>query len=140
MHGFRRMFVLVLLFLTLCCAGCAYLGLGGDDYSVDETLVLDGNQDFTAEIDTGETLLLDIRNPGSGGYKIKGASFDPNILRMEHFSTTEPGSGMTGDFGRIHYIFKALKPGETKIEIKIHRPWEKKVPPEVYKRVTVRIS
>lgn len=126
----RWLAVLAGLLLSACSL------LGGPSPSV---LRLDGEQRGSASLDPGQTLVLDLRNPGAGGYQFAGASFDPAVLRLES-NILSPGEDRAGDFGRACFEFLALAPGRTELVIKIHRPFEKDVPPEVYKAVEVRVG
>ncbi len=120
--------------VALLLAACSLLG--GPSPSV---LKLDGDQRASASLDVGQTLVLDLRNPGAGGYQFAGASFNPAVLRLES-NILSPGEDRAGDFGRARFEFLALAPGRTEVVIKIHRPFEKDVPPEVYKAVDVRVG
>lgn len=130
-----------LLFMALALlaflGGCASVNPFSD--SSKTTMDLDGEQQFSAEVEPGTMLVLDMRNPGSGGYQFVGASFDPNVVELSGFWTEEPTSGLKGDFGRAKYQFRALAEGRTVIEIRIKRPWEEGSAPEVYKAVQVQV-
>jgi predicted secreted protein len=125
--------VSVLLFL----AGCG-LFRGGEAASV--RLDLDEAPGATARLKPGETLLLDVRHPGDGGYQFSGASFDPSVLRLDKFWTEPPSDPKPGDFGRAYFVFTALKEGSTTVEIRIRRPWEKNSAPEIYRSVSVSVG
>lgn len=123
----------LLAFLGGCASVNPFAGDSGE-------LVLDGEQQFATEVSAGQSLILDMRNPGSGGYQFVGASFDPKVLELSGFWTEQPTSGLEGDFGRAKYVFRALAPGKTVVEIRIKRPWEETSAPEVYKSVEVTVS
>ena len=133
---FRALLVRLLPVLgLLALSACSWLGGGSPS-----VLVLDGEMHFVRALDVGQTLVLDVRNPGSGGYQFAGTAFDPSILRLELNTLTPPEQIRAGDFGRARFEFLALAPGRTDVVIKIHRPFEKDVPPEAYKVVEVRVG
>lgn len=103
------------------------------------TLDLDNEQRFETSMQVGEKLLLDMRNPGSGGYQFAGASFDPGVVRLDRHWLEKPKESMPGNFGRAYYEFTAIGPGVSDIIIRIHRPWEN-IPPETYKFVSVTVE
>ncbi|MBN2141612.1 MAG: protease inhibitor I42 family protein [Desulfovibrionaceae bacterium] len=117
-----------------CSAGPTWLG-GGPSETM---LCLDGEQSFSIDLGPGDVLVLDMRDPGSGGYRFVGALFDPRVLRLDKVLNLPPESGLIGDFGRARYQFLALAPGETEVQVKIKRPWDANA--DLYKRVTVRVA
>lgn len=131
----RRVVLLVSVLLFL--AGCG-LFRGGEAASV--RLDLDEAPGATARLKPGETLLLDVRHPGDGGYQFSGASFDPSVLRLDKFWTEPPADPKPGDFGRAYFVFTAVQPGSATVEIRIKRPWEKDSAPEVYRSVKVEVA
>ncbi|WP_027176348.1 protease inhibitor I42 family protein [Desulfovibrio aminophilus] len=123
--------LLILLFLSGC--GLFSGGSGGATRHLD----LDGEGVPATALLPGETLLLEMRHPGDGGYQFSGASFDPAVLRLDKFWTEPPSDPKPGDFGRAYFVFTALKEGSTTVEIRIRRPWEKNSAPEIYRSVSV---
>lgn len=134
-------FVFCAMLLVVCSAGlsgCAVTGTptSGDAY----VLVLDEGKDADVELSYGEYLVLDMRNPGDGGYKVTGVHFNPQVLQLEGYTNETPENGRLGDFGRLQYKFKVIGVGMTDVKIRIKRPWEKDALPEVYKRVNVVVK
>ncbi len=126
------------LYLFFVLAGCAggpeWSGSSGDEIFVS----LDQGTEFAVELVQGEQLLLEMRNPGDGGYEFAGASFDAALLRLDNFILQPPEQGAPlGDFGRAAYVFTALEFGETVVLINIGRSGGD---PEVYKRVNVKVG
>jgi hypothetical protein len=121
---------LALLLLTMLLPGCLSMPriLGG---SGDMTLTLDGEQVHAATLARGQTLTLDMRDPAASGYGFAGASFDPDLLRLEGIER------LAG--GRVRYLFSATAKGESDIQIKIKKD-EPGYRPDVYKRVRVSIQ
>ena len=133
--------LLAVLALAAAASGCSMVqAVSGDGGR--SVMDLDEAQDFRVELERGERLVLDVRNPGSGGYEFTGALFDPAVLELEHFVLQPPGEGeaMPGNFGRAQYEFLAVGQGQTTVEIRIRRPWEKGSAPEVYKSVDVLVD
>lgn len=118
----------------LAAAGCSWVG-GGP-----LVLRMDGEARAFQALAVGQTMVLDVRNPGSGGYDFGGTSFDPAVLRMDSHVLEPPRQARPGDFGRATFTFTALAPGRTDVVVKIHRPWEKDRDPEIYKTVEVRVT
>lgn len=131
----RRILLICLVFLSL--AGCG-LFRGGEETS--QRLNLDNEAGAAVRLEPGETLLLDVRHPGDGGYQFSGASFDPAVLRLDKFWTEPPENPKPGDFGRAYFVFTAMNPGATTVEIRIRRPWEKNSAPELYRSVSVEVA
>ncbi|MFW5838058.1 MAG: protease inhibitor I42 family protein [Desulfovibrionaceae bacterium] len=132
----RAVFFLIPACLLALVSACSMLGLGGHGQRVE--LNLDRQAVAKTSVSAGDVLVLNVRNPGSGGYQFAGAYFDPDILLLEKHQLLPPERAMPGDFGRATYELRALKPGRTLVVIKIKRPWEDK-PPEQYKSVQVTV-
>lgn len=132
MPSIRAAIRLSVLILPLLLSACGHMPrvpqmLGG---SPDVELRLDGEQTHQAETAAGHALVLDMRDPGSSGYTFAGAAFDTDLFRLE---LIEPSGG------RVRYTFRALKPGEGEIAIKITRK-EPGYKPDVFKRVRVTVT
>ena len=80
----------------------------------------------TVTLKVGETLVLNLRNPASGGYNVLPPAFDDKILT---FMYRRPKS--SGDFGRLEFAWQARQAGDTEVTVNIARPWEQNTPPEV---------
>ncbi|MDK2956264.1 MAG: hypothetical protein PWQ57_1760 [Desulfovibrionales bacterium] len=124
-----------LLCLAAFSASCALLGGQGEQVELN----LDQQAVAKVEIRTGDTLILDVRNPGAGGYQFAGAYFDPVLLKLTAHHLMPPEEAQPGNFGRATFEFAALKAGQTMVIIKIKRPWEH-TPPEQYKSVQVTVT
>jgi predicted secreted protein len=93
-------------------------------------------------LQVGEKLILNLRNPASGGYNTNPPLFNQAILELVAQKKLPPephARPRAGDFGQFHYEWQAKIKGETDIIINIQRPWEKK-PPQEYWRVKVRVE
>lgn len=114
-HVSLLLFALGLIALaSFALGGCASMPrmLGGGNGDV--LLNVDGEQKHETSVPHGQTLTLDMRDPGPSGYGFAGTVFDPNMMRLEAIEQPEGGA-------RARYVFTALRPGETDIQIKIHK-------------------
>jgi predicted secreted protein len=96
----------------------------------------------TVTLKAGQRLIINLRNPASGGYTATPPVFDSGILKLISQEKKPPAPQKPprlGDFGLLCYEWEALSPGETDIVINIHRPWEKK-PPQEFWRVKVLVK
>jgi predicted secreted protein len=97
----------------------------------------------TVAMRVGEKLLLNLRNPASGGYTTLAPAYDAKILTLLSRQDLPPEKRPTpllGDFGRLEFIWEAKAPGETAVTVNIARPWEKDKLPEQYVRIQVRVG
>jgi predicted secreted protein len=97
----------------------------------------------TVTMKPGEKLVLNLRNPASGGYSRVSPLYDQRFLRLVTQKEMPPASGPTpkmGDFGRLDFEWEALNPGETEVVIKAARPWEKGQEPLSYFKIKVVVS
>ena len=78
----------------------------------------------TVTLKVGETLLLNLRNPGGGGYNVLPPVYDGEILTLLSRRDIPPAKSMPGDFGRIEFVWQARQAGDTEVTVNIARPWE----------------
>jgi len=93
----------------------------------------------TVTMKVGERLLLNLRNPGAGGYNVLPPVFNTAILTFLSRRDLPPKQPRTGDFGRLEFTWQARQPGETEVTVNIARPWEKTKAPEQYVKIRVRV-
>jgi predicted secreted protein len=96
----------------------------------------------TVTLHPGERLIVELRNPGSGGYETQAPDFNHATLKLVSQKNIPPQprpEPRAGDFGRLFYEWEAVGPGATDIIIRIHRPWERKTPEEFW-RVRVMVA
>ena len=96
----------------------------------------------TIELQVGQKLILNLRNPASGGYNTNPPIYNAAILELTDQKKLPPDPQKPprlGDFGQLYYEWEAKGRGETDIIFNIFRPWEKK-PPEEFWRVKVRVE
>lgn len=97
----------------------------------------------TVTLRVGEHLILDLRNPASGGYTQISPDYDPAVLKMLSRKQVPPQPApkpRLGDFGRIILKWQAENPGETELIVRISRPWEKGKSPLPYVRLKVLVG
>jgi predicted secreted protein len=96
----------------------------------------------TVELKVGESFVLILPNPGSGGYRVISApEFDDRILNLQKTEKKPPfQGGRQGDFGSIEWTFRAIREGRSVIFIRAHRPWEKDKAPLVVFEVSIRVT
>ena len=94
----------------------------------------------TVTLKVGENLLLNLRNPGSGGYQVLPPVYDGEILTLLSRRDLPPTQSRPGDFGRIELVWQARQAGDTEVTVNIARPWEKHKSPEQFLKIRVRVS
>ncbi len=128
-----RLAVLISLLLSMVAfAGCAMVPSWAGGGSGPVRLDADNEFRMKVEMDLGETLILDMRDPGSSGYEMAGARFDPEAVSLDAVMA-DPENPR-----RVHYLFRAIGIGESEIEVRI-RPISGG-PPEAYKFVELLIE
>jgi predicted secreted protein len=98
------------------------------------------NQDNgrTFKVNVGKKIMVNLRDPGGGGYNFLTPEYDPTVLKMigeRHMPRANPSR--MGDFGRKVYEFQAVKEGQTTLVVPIKRPWEKQS--ETFLKVTISV-
>jgi predicted secreted protein len=88
----------------------------------------------------GETLHLNLRNPGSGGYQVLPPVYDGEILTLRSRRDLPPTQSRPGDFGRIELVWQARQVGDTAVTVNIARPWEQHKSPEQFLKIRVRVE
>ncbi len=94
----------------------------------------------TATLKVGDKLLLNLRNPGSGGYQVLPPVYDGKILTLLSRRDLSPTKSRPGDFGRMEFVWQARQEGDTEVTVNIARPWEKNKSPEQFMKIRVRVS
>ena len=89
----------------------------------------------------GESFMLILPNPGSGGYVVRDPEFDPQILTLQKMEKKHPSDpGREGDFGSLEWTFRAIKEGISPIIVRAFRPWEKDKAPVVIFEASVHVN
>ena len=94
----------------------------------------------TVTLKVGESLVLNLRNPASGGYNVLPPALDDKILTFMYRRDLAPKKALPGDFGRLEFTWQARQPGDTEVTVNIARPWEKDKPPEQFVKIRVIVS
>ncbi|CCH47277.1 hypothetical protein [Pseudodesulfovibrio piezophilus] len=123
-------------FLTifiLFFVGCGVFYSDEDGVDSMKTLFLDDGFEFVVNIEKGESHAVDMPEPKTAGYVIVGASFDPHLLKLIHYTKYEKQ-----DETRVQYAFKALADGSSDILVKM-------VPVKggdsvLYKRISINVG
>ena len=100
---------------------------------VDESA--DGGQ---VTLQVGQTLIVALASNPSTGYTWEIAEVDPMVLTLtkEDFIAD---SDLVGAPGTQLFYFKALKTGQTSLQMVYHRPWETGVEPADTFSITVQV-
>ena len=94
----------------------------------------------TVTLKLGDTLVLNLRNPASGGYTVLAPAFNDKILTFMYRQDRAPEKARPGDFGRLEFAWQARQAGDTEVTVKIARPWETNKPPEQFMKIRVRVE
>jgi predicted secreted protein len=94
------------------------------------------------EVTPGESFVLILPNPGSGGYVFSNPpDFDDQILILQKMEKQPPAdSSRQGDFGSFEWTFQAKKEGISAIVVRAFRPWEKDKTPVVIFEASVHVN
>lgn len=120
------------LFFILYLSGCSAFSSFDGGFDPSETLFFDDEYELSTSLGRGEVLALDVLIPSRKGYKVVGASFDPDMLRLEHYIEYEDGGAL-----RARYFFTTLLTGVTSVLIKMQPLSGGDI--EIYKQVIVNI-
>jgi hypothetical protein len=84
-----------------------------------------GQSTATVDMQVGDYLVLEVRDPDSGGYTPKKPLFDANILQFGGFRYIPPAQkAVFNTFGRFIYTFVALQPGSSEVRVVATPPGE----------------
>lgn len=123
-----------LAIFILFALGCGASFGNGGGVEPTEVLELDGDFELSVKIEKEDVLGIDMREPFKSGYKLIGASFDPEILGMVHFLRYDDDG-----VPRVQYMFQPKVDGTTDVLFKME-PLAGGGDPEIYKRVTVSVG
>ena len=144
-----RLFSLVKLGGIICWMGITLLRLDFLGFSQEVTTVeKDPAKVFSGQdqghilgVRPGESFMLILPNPGSGGYLVQDPEFDSQILtlqRKEKKPPSDPDRG--GDFGSFEWTFLAKQEGRCSLIVRAFRPWEKDKPRSILFSATVEVG
>lgn len=79
----------------------------------------------TISLAHGQTLKVDLGNPGDGGYTFDTPQYDASVLSLKGHTHTPPvNTNLIGDFGTDTWEFIALKSGSTSLTVTASRSFE----------------
>jgi len=119
--------------VVLLMAGCGVFSSVDGELEPSEILSLDGQFEFSEVLEYRENIALDVRVPVKSGYEIVGASFDPDMLRLDNFFEYDDGGER-----RVKYIFTAIAAGASDVLVKMQPVGGGDI--EIYKRVTISVD
>jgi len=90
----------------------------------DTKLITVEDNGTTLFLKKGETVNLELKDYGDGGYTWEIITLDETILSITERYDSEP-SGMLGDFGNDIWVFTSGNLGSTTLELKCSRSWDK---------------
>jgi inhibitor of cysteine peptidase len=119
--------LVLLLALAVLVAGC---GKAEAVYGADDTSI---------SVRSGESFTIRLEANPTTGYEWSATIGDEAVLSLEKsdYAADETASGMTGSGGVQSFTFKALKSGDTTVELVYQRSWE---PSEDDTRVTYAVK
>ena len=123
-----------LTIIVLFAMGCGASFSSDSGFEPSEVVDMDGEFELSVKIEKEDVLGVDMREPFKGGYKVVGASFDPDILSMVHFLRYDDDGER-----RVQYMFKPEADGTTDVLFKME-PLGGSGSTEIYKRVTVNVG
>lgn len=116
--------------IVLAFLGCSAGSSVETGISPSTTLTLDEQYETIVHASRGDVLAFDMAVPVDKGYVLSGASFDPNMLRMERYVEYQD-SGTP----RAHYLFTVLTEGASDVLVKMAPVAGGES--EIYRQVTV---
>lgn len=122
-----------LMMFVLLAVGCGASLNGEGGVEPTDTLFLDDDFEFSATIEKGEVLAIDMREPIQSGFTIIGASFDPEVLSLVNYLKYKDDGKL-----RAQYMFQALVDGTTDVLVKMEPVGGGDV--NMYKRVTINVG
>lgn len=95
-----------------------------------EMTVTEANNGQAVQVNSGQTLTVNLEANPSTGYSWEVSAINANILQQAGDPEFKSDSTLVGAAGKQLLHFKVLAKGEGKLELVYHRPWEKDKPPE----------
>jgi len=122
MQRFKDRRAIVLAGLALALLWLA----GGPVQAAGPLTITEKDTGRTFTVTVGQKLVVDLRNPGSGGYDVLAPEYDTQILKLlGQRRQPRKDPRWMGDFGRVVFEFEVLKAGQTDLVVPIKRSWEK---------------
>ncbi|MPM73241.1 hypothetical protein SDC9_120217 [bioreactor metagenome] len=83
-----------------------------------------GQASQSARLKVGEQLEVELAGNPTTGYNWLLTDFHEGPLKLEKDDYIPENRFLTGAPGKFRWVFRALAPGETKLEFRYFRPWE----------------
>jgi inhibitor of cysteine peptidase len=113
--------LLALWALATACASAQEVKLGAQD------------SDSQVEVEEGQTLIITLESNPTTGFRWEVARVDASVLQQqgeaEYNASDSKEPPLVGAGGTETLRFKAMKAGQTTLELIYHRSWEKDVEP-----------
>lgn len=101
-------------FFILALSACSGVSSVNGGLSPVETIVLDDEYNAALSVDKNEVFALDLLRPSAKGYRITGAAFDPEMVRMERYLEYDDDGEP-----RARYMFTALQEGVSDVLVRM---------------------
>ena len=102
-------------------------------------IIIDQNQNNgTLEVNVGDTILIDLKEIPTTGYRWKLDEVDEKIITLVDSKYTLTSDGIGGAGSRM-FTFKTRSPGKTKICLDLKREWEQNVSPIDQFQVSIQV-
>lgn len=133
---------IIRLVLTVCLImGAGSMQQEKEPWCGDALYKIGIEDEMSRKIGADQTFAVEAESNPSTGYSWKVILPDSNALVMEKVEYLAPAPGeRVGVPGKQHWCFRALLPGEWKIEFIYIRPWEKDPPPARRVLLTVKVE
>ena len=124
---------LLVLLVTLILAVCLLAGCGGVKTYIDDekTITASVGQEFIIALDSNPTTGYDWEE-----------SYDDSMLSLDEeesrYEPDEKAEGLVGAGGTQYFRFKALKKGNTEINLVYKRSWEEEIEDEKVFKVNIK--
>ncbi len=92
------------------------------------------------ELRAGDTLEVTLPGNASTGFQWEVKSVDASILKPSGEPAFKSSSNALGSSGQFTLRFEAVAPGQTKLQLIYHRPFETDTPPAQTFEVTVTVK
>ena len=103
------------------------------------SLSKENTQQITAR--SGSIITITLKSNPTTGYSWKVSKLsDGKIVKAVSSRYEADRPALSGSGGKELWSFKALKPGNTRIEMAYQRPWEKGTPPVEAKTFNIRVK
>ncbi len=133
----RRLQQAVVVFIL----GLMLLSGGAQAAEKNATIDLDATNNATnVSVACGQELLVRLKENPSTGYTWNVLQQDSHLLELISKTFIPPEKSIPGAPGKALFVFKAINPGETKLELGYFRTWEGEQNAAEHFQVTISIT